>query len=165
MRKNIQLLAAVAVLIAIFALYFGVYRPRSDRLARLSESVASADQRFSSAQLHSGDLQQSAAYLPREGSENGNGGQRFLSLVNDETRRLGIRLNRIEPLAQEPDGEFVRRQYRIQMEGRYSQFADFFSYLEALPEYVEIEAFEIRSREIQPGNRHKATLSLWVTGV
>lgn len=164
MRKNIQLLAALAVLIAIFVLYFGVYRPRSAELAELSDRVARAEQRLSSAQLHAGDLQQSAAFLPRGGGEEGNGGQRFLSLASDELRRLGIRVNRIEPLGQESEGEFTRRQYRIQLEGRYTQIADFFEYLEALPEMVEIEGFEIRSHEVHPGDRHKATLSLWVTG-
>jgi len=164
MSKKTRILLAVVLLVAILAVYLGVYRPRSAELARLSRKVAHADQRFASAQLHSGDLQEAAAFLPDPASRETGDAQRFLSLVNDEVRRLGLRLNRIEPLSEKESGPFTRRQYRVSMEGTYRQVVAFMGYLEALPDLVTVEALEVRSSETRPGSRHDVTMSLWVTG-
>ena len=94
-----------------------------------------------------------------------NGGeQRFLSAISDQLRDSGMILTKVEPKRAVPDGSYTRRSFKLEIEGGYRQFAGFLRYLETMPEIVEVNSFELYSKNVRRGDRHAATMVVTVIG-
>lgn len=166
MTRRVAIETAIALLIPVLliALNVTVYLPMRARLATLEEEVAHVERELVDSARSRGDFQLAAELLPRQLSENEAGDQRFLQQAGDELRRLGLDLEKYEPLREIPTGVYVGRVYKFDIEGSYFRIARFLEYLEALPELVVIESFDFRSRLIGAGNKHKITVTLRVIG-
>jgi hypothetical protein len=166
MNRRIAIETAIALLIPVLLIVLNmtVYLPSRARLVALEEEVAHVEQELVDVARRQGDFQLAADLLPRPLAAHEAGDQRFLGQVGDELRRLGLDLEKYEPLRERPAGDYAERQYRFDIEGSYSRFVRFLEYLETMPELVVIESFDFRSRLVTPGNRHKMTLTLKVIG-
>jgi len=159
-RTRIEIIAPIAILVVLLVGNAFWYGPRKTELLSLSRKLARAEQRFRDAQVHADDLTRTAPYLPRKEFGDDEGGQRFLTDVTGELRSLGLTLNRLQPQSENDHGEFVRRNYRLEVDGKFVEFVDFLEYLEQLPELIVVESFDTRSREAIAGNEHRMTVVL-----
>jgi Tfp pilus assembly protein PilO len=100
---------------------------------------------------------------PEDGS-NGGGEQRFLETISERLQDTGMVLTRVEPQRVREHGSYTRRVFKLEVEGRYRDFANFLRYLELMPEVVIVEGFELKSRQLSGRSRHSATLTVTVIG-
>lgn len=158
----------IAAVIAICALLVvgeaAWYRPKRERLDDLRREVAVAENEFVYVAGHGEDFERMEAFLPEPADEANGGEQVFLSKISGELQRIGMVLTRVEPRRSQPYGVYVKRTFKLDIEGNYRQFANFMRYLETIPEVVVIDAFELHSRQIRRNNRHGAKLTITVIG-
>lgn len=161
-RIRLDVIAALAVLAALLSANAVLYKPRYARLSALAKDVHQAERELLFMAGQSENLMQIARFLPADGGGSVHADQRFLADLNDELGRLGLAMSRIEPTGEEPHGNYVKRSYKLQVEGEYRDLSDFLAYLEGLSDVVLVESFDIRSSELLSTSRHRANLSLSV---
>jgi Tfp pilus assembly protein PilO len=165
LRGRIEITVVAAILLALLVADAAIYRPRRTRLAQLAQELARAEQQLLYLAGHSGDLERVAEFLPDRPPQGTVGDQLFLSGVNEEVARRGLVLTRVEPSGESQEGAYVRRAYKLQIEGSYDDFIDFLAYVERLPEVVLVESFDYRSRLLTEGSsRHRVKLTVTVIG-
>ena len=164
LRIRLDIIAAVAVLIALLAANSALYKPRYARLTALAKQVDRAERELLFMAGESENLTRIAQFLPGNNEDLSHTDQRFLAGLNEELGRLGLAMSRIEPVGEEPYGTYVRREYKLQIEGEYRDMSEFLEYLEGLSDVVIVETFDIRSREMVSSSRHRAHLTLSVIG-
>ena len=161
-RARLDLIVAVAILLVLVIANATVYAPRRRELNALAKDLNQTEQELRYVAGHSDALQRVSDFLPRRTSEAGD--QRFLSGITSEIDRLGLSLNRVEPRNETPYGEYVKREYKLQIEGNYEDLRAFMAYLEGLSDIAVMESFDFRSSELGRGSRHRASLELSVIG-
>lgn len=163
-RIRFDMVAAVVVLTALLAANSALYNPRYERLTALAEEVDQAERELLFLAGQSENLARIARFLPGDDEGAVHADQRFLAELNSELGSLGLAMSRIEPTADEPYGTYVRRSYKLQIEGDYRDISQFLAHLEGLSDVVLIESFDIRSSELLSSSRHRVNLSLAVIG-
>jgi len=158
------MVVALAMLVALLVANATVYAPRRERLKSISARADQLQREFGYLAGHTQDLKYFAEFLPGKNDRGRTGDQRFLSGVSDETRRLGITLSRIEPAGEEPYGQYVKRTYKLQIEGGYRSFVKFLEFLEGLPEVVLVTSFDLKSSALSASARSRADLEISVVG-
>jgi type II secretory pathway component PulM len=163
-RVRLDIAVSLVVLIALVVANAAVYRPRQERLDRLSTQIDRTEKDLVYLTMHANDLARISGYLPDAERDQAQGDRSFLAAAGEAVTRLGLRLSKIEPRGEEPYGEYVKRSYRLQLEGDYADFAAFLAYLEALPDVVIVNSFDYRSSEIARSSSHRAALNVTVVG-
>lgn len=163
-RVRIDLVVALAVLGALLVANATMYAPRRERLASISARANQLQREFGYLAGHTRDLKHFAEFLPGKNGHGQTGDQRFLSGVSAETRRLGITLARIEPVGEEPYGQYVKRTYKLQIEGSYRNLVGFLKFVEGLPEVVLVKSFDLKSSILSASPRNRADLEISVVG-
>lgn len=148
-------------LLSANALYCG---PRRERLAELTRELAVAEQEFAYLSGNVEDFERIRDFLPAEVEGEGEGAQRFLSMVSTELERVGMVLDEVEPKRVTPQGVYTRREYKLNVEGNYRQLANFLRYLETRPEVVLVEAFSWQSRALREHRRDRGSITVAVIG-
>jgi hypothetical protein len=159
-----------AVIIVICALLLvadaTVYRPRRMRLHELNQELAVAETEHAYVAGHSMHLERILDFLPErpENGSNGGGEQQFLEKISARLQEQGMVLTRVEPQRVREHGSYTRRVFKLEIEGRFRDFANFLRYLELMPEVVIVDAFELKSKQLSGRSRHSATLIVTVIG-
>ncbi len=161
-RVRLDVVVAVAILIGLIVANATVYAPKRRQLDDVTGNLELAEKELRYVAGHSDALGLVAGYLPSEAEEPGN--QRFLEGASAEIDRLGLALSRIEPKGETPYGEYVKRSYKMQIEGSYEGLASFFEYIEGLSDVVIVEGFDYRSSAVSRNSRHRASVSISVIG-
>jgi hypothetical protein len=161
-RVRLDLIVAVAILLALVVANATVYAPKRRHLSTLADSLEQTEQELRYMAGHSDALALVSDYLPKDSG--GAGGQRFLAGLSSELDRLDLTLSRVEPRGETPYGAYVRREYKMQIEGAYDQLCAFMEYLEGLPEVVLVEGFDYRSSQLGAWPEHRASLDVAVIG-
>ncbi len=163
-RASVCVVIAVVVLISLVVADASVHRPRRARLVALASEAEQTEQGLLYLARNSDDLRRVTAYLPTGQDGSCDAERLFLSQVSEVSARLGLSVTRVEPRGEASDGNFMRRSYRLRLEGGYHAFAGFLEHLEMLPEVVLIESFDYKTGVPGTGARHKATVLLTVVG-
>lgn len=163
-RVRIDLVMALVMLGALLVASATVYAPRREKLESTTSKVDQLQRELGYLAGHASDLRRFAEFLPAKNGDGQSGDQRFLSGVSGETRRIGLVLVRIEPVNEEPYGQYVKRTYKLQIEGSYRDFTSFLQYLEGLPEVVLVNTFDLKSSILTATPRNKADLEISVVG-
>ena len=161
-RARLDLIIAVAILLALVIANATVYAPRRRALDALAADLDQTEQELQYMAGHSEALARVADYLPENKGEAGD--QRFLSGISAEIDGLGLSLNRVEPRGETPYGGYVRRAYKMQIEGDYEGLTSFMRYLEGLSDLTVVEEFDYRSSVLGSGSKHRASLEVSVIG-
>ena len=162
-RARLDLIVAVAILLALIVANAAIYAPRRRQLNDVTEHLEQAEQELLYVAGHSDALVQVEDYLPASHGDAGD--QRFLSEASSELDRLDVALSRIEPQGETPYGTYMRRTYKMQLEGKYKGLTSFFEYLERMSDVVLVEAFDVRSSALtSSGSKHKGSLTVAVIG-
>lgn len=161
-RVRLDLITAVAMLLVLIVANSVVYAPKRRELDTITENLKQAEKELRYVAGHSKAVALVENYLPSYAQDAGD--QRFLGGASAELDRLGLGLARVEPQGDKPYGDYVRRSYKLQLEGSYSGFSSFLEYLEELSDVVLIESFDYRSSAAGTGSRHRANLSVSVIG-
>jgi Tfp pilus assembly protein PilO len=164
LRARPEIIVVAVVLLGLLVADAAVYRPRRARLAGLTQELAQAEQQLLYLASHANDLERVAEFLPEEPPSGTVGDQLFLSRVSAELARRGLALTRVEPSGEKREGEYVRRSFKLQIEGDYDDFVGFLDFLEKLPEVVVVEAFDYRSKLVGQAERHQVKLTVAVIG-
>ncbi len=164
LRASPEIIVVAAILLGLLVADAAIYRPRRTRLANLTQELALAEQQLLYLAGHANDLGRVAEFLPDQPPSGTVGDQLFLSRVSEELARRGLALTRVEPMAERPSGEYVRRSYKFQIEGDFDDFTAFLDFVEKLPEVVLVESFDYRSSLLARGGRHRVKLTVAVIG-
>ncbi|MBD3367213.1 MAG: hypothetical protein GF405_03425 [Candidatus Eisenbacteria bacterium] len=130
----------------------------------MQRKAARAEQELLYVVSHSEELGRIESFLPAPLEEGTNGAERFLAIVNEEAGRLGAVITRVEPMGETPDGDYMKRTFKLTLEGGFQEFRGFLRFLETIPEVVIIHAFDYRSSSIGAGRTHRAIITLSVIG-
>jgi hypothetical protein len=163
-RVRIDLVVALAMLGALLVANATTYAPRRARLESISTKADQLQREFGYLAAHTQDLTRFAEFLPGKNDHGRTGDQRFLSSVSAETKRLGITLGRIEPVGEDPYGQYMKRTYKLQIEGGYRSFVRFLEFLEGLPEVVLVTSFDLKSSILSASARNRADIEISVVG-
>ena len=164
MRPRAELIVAVAVLAALLVGDMMFHRPKWDALASVQKKAARAEQELLYVASHREELGRIQDFLPLPLENDVEGAERFLALVNAEAGRLGAVINRVEPMGETPNGEYVERTFKLTLEGGFDEFRGFMRFLEKIPEIVVVHAFDYRSSTISAASTHRAIVTLTVIG-
>lgn len=161
-RARLDLILAVAILLALVIANITVYAPRRRQLSALAANLEQTEQELRYMAGHSDELALVSEFLPKDSGAAGD--QRFLSGISAELDRLDLALSRVEPRGETPYGAYVRREYKMQIEGAYDEIVSFMGYLEELSDVVLLESFDIRSSVLGAGAEHRASVEVAVIG-
>ncbi len=162
-KARLDLILAVAILLVLVVANAVVYAPKRRQLDALTDEFVRAESELLYVAGHSDALARVADYLPQHADDSGD--HRFLSGVTAELDRLGLALSRVEPHGETPySGTYVKRGYKMQIEGDYDGMSSFLEYLEGLSDVVVVDAFDYRSSVTRSDSNHRASLSVSVIG-
>lgn len=141
-----------------------VYRPARTRLHELNSALAVS--RNESAYLKSNPehFELVASFLPDNPDSVGRGEQQFLAKISDRIKSLGMTMTDVEPRKVTEYGSYMRRQFKLEVDGSYREFASLLRYLETMPEVVLVNSFDLRSGTLRRKDDHTAIISLTVIG-
>lgn len=162
-RARLDLILAVAILLVLVVANATVYAPKRRKLDALADELVRAESELLYVAGHSEALARVADYLPEHSEDSGD--HRFLSGVTAELDRLDLALSRVEPQGETPySGAYVKRGYKMQIEGDYEGMSSFLEYLESMSDVVVVDAFDYRSSVTRSDSKHRASLSVSVIG-
>ncbi|MBD3348542.1 MAG: type 4a pilus biogenesis protein PilO [Candidatus Eisenbacteria bacterium] len=161
-RVRLDLIVAVAILLALAVANATVYAPRRREFRDLADNLAQTENELRYVAGHSEALARVSDYLPQRTGEAGD--QRFLAGVSAKIDELGLALNRVEPKGETAYGEYVKRSYKMQIEGDYEGLTSFMRYVEGLSDVAIVESFDCRSGVLGAGAKHRASLEISVIG-
>jgi len=164
LRPKVVLIVSAAVLVALLVGDAVFHRPKRDALASVQRKAARAEQELLYVVSHRDELSRIQNFLPTPLEGDVQGTERFLAMVNGEAGRIGAVITRVEPMGEEPSGEYMKRTFKLTLEGGFGQFRRFMHFLETMPEVVIVHAFDYRSSTISAGSTHRATVTLSVIG-
>jgi len=159
-RGRVLVIIPVAILGLLLVGNALLYSPRRERLDSLTSRLSRTETTFRDAQEHADALSVMGDYLPDRAQGADDGGQRFLSMLTEEIRNRGLTLNKLQPKEEKEGQEFVKRSYRIDVGGDYAELVDLFQFLEALPDLVIVDSFDLRSRDVSAADEHQMTLNV-----
>jgi hypothetical protein len=157
----------VAILAIAVLLIIGnaaVLRPARTRLHELNSALAVSRSESAYLKGNPEHFELVASFLPESPDSLGGGEQRFLGKISDRIKSLGMTMTNVEPRKVTPEGSYVRRQFKMEVEGSYREFASLLRYLETMPEVVMLNTFELRSGTLRRTSDHTAIITLTVIG-
>jgi Tfp pilus assembly protein PilO len=156
------------VILAICALLIvgdtAVFRPAQMRLHELNSALAVSQNESTYLKAHPEHFELVASYLPEKSDEQSGGEQRTLAKISEQVKNSGMVMTDVEPRKTTQDGSYVRRQFKLEVEGSFREFASLLRYLETMPEIVLINSFDLTSGALRKKDDHKAIITLTVIG-
>ncbi len=161
-RARAQIGIPVLILLALVVTTMVHQRPQRAELISLASDVAEAEERLTYVIEHSEAFAQIVDYLPPELGEGNVGDQSFLLKMSEKLRELNMTPKTVQPKGEETFGEYMKRDYLVELDCGYAELAEFMEYLENLPELVLIEWFDLRSSEVSAASEHTVVIKLTV---
>jgi Tfp pilus assembly protein PilO len=163
-RSWTGLLVVFAVCVLLIVGDAAVFRPARTKLHELIGALAVSRNEAAYLKSNPEQFEIIASFLPEKPDDPNGGEQRFLSRISDKIKSAGMMMTDVEPRKATQDGSYMRRQFKLDVEGEYREFASLMRHLETMPEVVIINSFDVRSGSLRKRSDHTATITLTVIG-
>jgi Tfp pilus assembly protein PilO len=139
-------------------------RPAHRRLHEVNGALAVSKNETAYLKSNPGHFELMASFLPEKTEEGTGGEQRLLSKISELIKGAGMVMTEVEPGKVSAQGPYTRREFKVEAQGNFREFARLLRDLETMRDVVIINSFELVSGTLRRQSDDSAVISLTVIG-